>query len=127
MMILGEKREKYLSELKLSTNVYKLTQNESIHPELNDCCRRLAYSSEPEDFSPKDIDVVPLWEGHSSITGFHISNGKPEFIKYYVESIDSFKVIGSSIQEVLTDLIENEVFEEIEDEDLNKIHELLDV
>ena len=127
MMILGIEREQYLNDLILSSNIYKLTQNESLHPELDNCCRRLAYSSEPEDFSPKGLDVVPLWEGHSSITGFHIKSGGPEFIKYYVEDINGYKVIGVTIKEVLTDLIENEVYEEIEDEDLKQIHELLGV
>lgn len=127
MMILGSEREKYLGELNLSENVYKLTQNQPVHHELDDCCRRLAYSIEPEDFTPEDVDLIPLWEGHSTITGFHVKNGIFEFIKYYVEDIDNFKVLGASITDVLTDLIENEVFEEIEDQDLNEIKSLLGV
>jgi len=125
MVILGSEREKQLQKLNLSSNIYNLTQNQSIHPELDDCCRRLAYSSEPEDFSPKGIDVIPLWEGHSTITGFHVSNGELEFIKYYVESIDDYKVLGSSITDVINDLIENEVFEELENDVINEIKALL--
>lgn len=124
-MILGSDREYYLNELNLSENLYKLTQGKSLHHELDDCCRRLAYSSEPEDFSPTGLDVIPLWEGHSTITGFHVIGGQFEFIKYYVEDIENYKVIGTIINDVLNDLIENEVFAEIEDEELKKIKSLL--
>ena len=121
MMILNELRDSEIAKLGLNEAFLKLTQGESVHPELNDYCRPLKYSLEPEKFSPAGIDLVPLWEGNSTITGFYYDDGRPLFIKYEIEYIDEYEVVGRSVSEVIENLISEYIESEFEQEIRNAL------
>lgn len=125
MIILGNQRDEAISKLRLTTNLARLTRGESVHPELDDCCRVLEFCLEPEDFSPSGLDVIPLWEGHSSITGFYLSEGKPTFIFYEVEDIDEFRILGTTLNSVVEDLLSQQVDELLEPEEIDELRSLL--
>lgn len=117
MMIVDEKREELISDLKLNESLRRLTSGEFVHNELEFRCLKIKYSLEPEDFSPTGLNVVPLWESDRSITGFYLNEkGDPVFIHYYIEDIDDYKVIGSSVGKLVDFLIEEYVDYEFEDE-----------
>lgn len=105
MLILGSSRDKELDRLNLPDNVRRLTRGESVHPQLDDDCRPPQEAADSQVF-PKGLDVIPLWEGHSSVTGFYRRpNGAPEFIRYEFEYPDDYVVLGGSIHSVITNLL----------------------
>jgi len=112
-MILNEQRDKAIKNLNLPKSLLKLIEGEFVHEDLEFRFNPLSYSLESEDFSPSGLDVTPLWESDSSITGFYLKEDKPIFITYYVDDMDDFKTIGESVDE----LIEYLVVEYGEDED----------
>jgi len=113
VMILGDDRQKLIDSLGLPDAVVKLTRGEAVHEELSPWCRGLSYSLEREDFSPPGIDVVPLWEGESSITGFFIDGtGRPSFIRYDVEYLSEYEILGDGIGDVLRHVLEEYVEED---------------
>jgi hypothetical protein len=115
MMVLGAKRDAHIAALEAPLGVVRLTRGERVHPALDPWCRKLAFSLEPEDFAPLGIELIPLWEGENSITGFYFSEANdPIFIHYDVECIDQFRVVGSTIGEAIRDII----LDYIEDEDV---------
>lgn len=101
MMITGTARDTELAKLGLTEALVKLTQGEFVHEDLAFRCRALRYSLEPEDFSPPGVDVIPLWEGESSITGFYLADAKAHFITYDIEDIDTPESIGDSIADLI--------------------------
>jgi hypothetical protein len=105
MIILGSERDRLISELNLPEGVRRLTRGEVVHREIASRARRLAYSTEPEDFSPTGIDIVPLWEGESSITGFYLKGGEPKFIRYDVYCLDEVVELGGTVAELVEDLV----------------------
>ena len=107
MMILGTERTRLISGLGLPEPLLALTRGEPPHPELKYWCRKLAYSTEPEDMAPKGLDMVPLWEGENSITGFVLRDGRPVFIHFDVEYIDEYRELGGDIGSVVHDLLDN--------------------
>lgn len=109
MMILDENRNALISRLGLSESLLKLTRGKFVHDELEYRCMSLKYSLEPEDFSPTGIDVVPLWESDSSITGFYTKDNMPVFIHYYIEDIEEYRVIGHSVDDLITFLVDEYV------------------
>ena len=125
MFILGEEREDALLGLQLPSSLARLVRGESVHPELDDCCRPLAYCLEPEDFSPSGLNVIPLWEGHSTITGFYFSGGQTIFIIFEVEDIDHFTTLGTTVESVVEDLLAERVDELLDPEDLEELRSLL--
>ena len=117
MMILGQKREEMIGQLKLSQSLERLTAGERIHEELEYRCLPLRYSLEPEDFSPAGLDVVPLWESESAITGFYVDNdSKPVVVHYHVEDLEVYRVIGRSPADLVEFLVEEYVDQNHEDE-----------
>lgn len=117
MMILGEERERLIDSLNMSKPLRLLTSGGHVHDELDFRCMKIRYSLEPEDFSPTGLDVVPLWESDTSITGFYVDeSNKPVFINYYVEDIDDYKTIGHSIEDLVNFLVEEYVDYSNEDE-----------
>lgn len=122
MMILGDKRQKLIDNLNLSDSLKKLTEGAFVHDELEFRCLKLKYSLEPEDFSPAALDVVPLWESDTSITGFYLDDySEPVFINYYVEDIDDYKVVGKCV----SDLVEFLIGEYVEYDFENEVRSLL--
>lgn len=110
MMILGAKRLKLINGLGISKALKALTNGEHVHEELEFACRGLSYSLESEDFSPAGLDFVPLWESDLSITGFFIDkHSDPIFIHYYVEDIESYKIIGKTVEELVNFIVEEYV------------------
>lgn len=106
MMILGDKRHEMIDDLCMSDSLKKLTAGEFVHDELEFRCLKLKYSLEPEDFSPAGLDVVPLWESDTSITGFYLDdNSEPVFVHYYVEDINDYKVVGKSVADLVDFLV----------------------
>lgn len=117
MMILDDKRKKMIDGLNLSDSLKRLTDGDFVHDELEFRCLKLAYSLEPEDFSPAGLDVVPLWESDSSITGFYLDdNSEAVYIHYYVGDIDEYKVVGKSVVDLVDFLVGEYVDYEFEDE-----------
>ncbi|WP_104403324.1 hypothetical protein [Vibrio penaeicida] len=117
MIITGSTRDHEIEKLNLTKALLKLSKGEFVHDDLEFRCNTLMYSLDTEDFSPNGLDVVPLWEGESSITGFYIHELKPIFITYNIDEIDSPKKIGNSI----SDLIDYLAVEYGEDEDELKL------
>jgi len=116
-MILGEERERLIDGLKLSPSLRSMASGESVHDELEYRCLELKYSLEAEDFAPKGIDVVPLWESDISITGFYMGEDEcPVFIHYYVDDIESYRVVGRTIDELVGFLVSEYVDYEFEEE-----------
>jgi hypothetical protein len=117
MVILGDKRLKLIDNLNLSDALKKLTSGEFVHDELELRCLELKYSLETEDFSPTDIDAIPLWESDTSITAFYLDeNLKPVFIHYYIEDIDDYKVVGRDIYDLVNFLVDEYVDYDLEQE-----------
>ena len=117
MMILGTERDKRIAALRLPEPVLRLVHGEEVHPELSSWCRQLAFSLEPEDFAPAGLDLVPLWEGESSITGFFEGgDGKRVFIRYDVEYINDYTVVGGTIEAALADVLNEYIDEDKIDE-----------
>lgn len=117
MMILGDQRYRLIESLGFNDKLKALTKGNVIHSELEFRCMSLKYSLEPEDFCPDGIDVIPLWESESSITGFYLDDlEKPIFIHYGVESIEDYKVLGSSISDLVNFLVSEYVDYAYEDE-----------
>jgi hypothetical protein len=107
MMIIGERRNHEIEKLALPNNLKKLTRGEYVHPDLEFRCNEIFYSAQEEDFSPENFDVVPLWESDSSITAFYTDADGPVFVFYYVEEINSYKVIGRTVSDLVDFLVEN--------------------
>ena len=105
MMILGSKRKEMISNLNLSAPLRKLTNGEYVHDELEFRCQDLKYSLEKDDFSPSNMDLVPLWECDTSITGFYMNDEKPVFVHYYIEDFASLKTIGASVEDLVSYLV----------------------
>jgi len=117
MMILGDKRQQMINALNMNESLKKLTFGEFVHDELEFVCFKLKYAFELDDFSPKGIDMVPLWESDSSITGFYLDQTKnPVFIHYHIEDIDEYKIIGKNITDLVNFLIHEYVDYGFEDE-----------
>jgi hypothetical protein len=55
-----------------------------------------------------DKALLPLWECSTSIYAVDISDGKREFIQFYVEFPDEYEVIGNSIYLALLAVIDSE-------------------
>lgn len=122
MMIVGAERDRRLAELGLRAPVLRLTRGEEVHPALTPWCRKLAFSMEPEDFAPAGLEVVPLWEGENSITGFFVNAaGERVFIRYDVEHIDDYTEVGTDIAAALADVID----EYVEEEDIDEVVDAL--
>ena len=116
-MILDNKRTELIKKLGLNEALLRLTSGESVHDELEFRCLKIKYSLEPEDFSPSNLDVIPLWESDITITGFYLDKKEsPVFIHYYVEDIDDYKIIGYSVDELVNFLVEEYVDYDYEDE-----------
>ena len=105
MMITGQQRDTEIAKLNLTSSLAKLTCGEFVHDDLEYRCEAIKYSLEPEDFSPKNLDIIPLWESESSITGFYYENNDPIFVQYYIDDIDNYKTIGKSISELINYLV----------------------
>ena len=106
MMIIGKNRSEKINELGFSDSLLKLCKGQFIHDELEFRCMEIKYSLEIEDFSPTDLDVVPLWESDSSITGFYLGhNNKAVYIHYYIDDIDKYQTIGKSISDLIDFLV----------------------
>jgi hypothetical protein len=103
MMILGEERERLIGGLGGGAAFVRLANGEEVHPALTPWCRRLAFSLEREDFAPAGLNLVPLWEGENSITGFFVRDGVTTFVRYDVEYIEAYEVLGHDVRAVLTD------------------------
>ena len=116
MMILGSKRDKLIDSLNLSVPMKKLTKGKYVHDELEFNCLELSYSLEPEDFSPPNLQFIPLWESELSITGFYLDGTKTVFIHYYIEDIDDFNVIGYCVNDLIDFLIRKYVEYDYEEE-----------
>lgn len=101
MLIIGSQRASEIEKLQLPPALKSLTRGEFVHPDLEFRCGRLRYTLEPEDFSTIGLDVIPLWEGESSITGFYYNDALPVFIIYNTDDIDSPVEIGRSIRELV--------------------------
>ncbi|MEL0603056.1 hypothetical protein [Pseudoalteromonas undina] len=114
MIITGSIRDAEIEKLNLTKALLKLTRGEFVHDDLEFRCSGLMYSLETDDFSPKGLDIIPLWEGESSITGFYLFDSKPIFIKYYIDDIDSLIPIGKSVSNLVDYLVTE--FGENEDE-----------
>ena len=104
-MITGKQRDIEINKLNLSNSLVKLTRGEFVHNDLEFRCEAIKYSLEPENFSPNGIDVIPLWENQSSITGFYYINDSPIFIQYYIDDIENYKTIGNNISELCNYLV----------------------
>jgi hypothetical protein len=117
MMILGDQRQELIDSLEFSESLKSLTRGEYVHDELEFRCQSLKYALEPEDFSPEGINVIPLWESNSSITGFYFDkNSMPVYIHYYVEDIEDYKIIGQNKEDLINFLVEEYVDYEYENE-----------
>lgn len=116
MMILGDKRQEMINALNMNESLKRLTSGEFVHEELEFVCFKLRYSLELDDFSLNGIDIVPLWESDSSITGFYLDQKKPIFIHYYIEDTDEYKILGKDIIDLVNFLVEEYVDYAFEDE-----------
>jgi len=105
MIITGSTRDIEIEKLNLTKPLLKLTKGEFVHDDLEFRCNALKYSLEVDDFSPKGLDIIPLWEGESSITGFYLYDSEPTFITYYIDEIDSPKEIGKSVSDLVDYLV----------------------
>jgi hypothetical protein len=105
MMILGSKREEMINNLNFTAPLRKLTNGEYVHDELEFRCLELKYALETDDFSPNNVDLVPLWESDTSITGFYMNEEKPVFVHYYIEDIADLKTIGTSVEDLVAYLV----------------------
>jgi len=105
MIITGLTRDAEIEKLNLTEPLLKLTKGEFVHDDLEFRCNGLMYSLESDDFSPKGLDIIPLWEGESSITGFYLYDSVPIFITYYIDNIDSPKQIGKSVSDLVDYLV----------------------
>jgi hypothetical protein len=115
MMVLGPERDVHIASLQAPAGVVRLTRGEHVHSALDPWCRKLAFSLEPDDFAPTGIRLIPLWEGENSITGFYFSDAKARtFIRYDVEYIEEFLVLGSRIEDAIRDI----VLEYVEDDEV---------
>lgn len=121
MIIKGALRDKVIGNLGLTNSLLKLTRGEFVHEDLEYQCQSLKYSLEPEDFAPKDIELIPLWESESSITGVSEIEGEFRYIHYYVDSIESYKIIAKSIEGLINHLVD----EFAENERESDVHNLL--
>ena len=124
MMIIGKVRNEKIGKLGLSDSLLKLSQGQFVHDELEFRCMEIKYSLEDEDFSPSKLDVVPLWESDSSITGFYLnSDNKAIFIHYYIDNIDEYQIIGDSESNLIDFLVSEYVDYDYEKE----VRELLKI
>jgi hypothetical protein len=105
MMILGSKRENLIDSLNLSSSMKKLTKGEFVHDELEFRCLELKYSLESDDFSPSGMELVPLWESDTSITGVYLDGEETVFIRYFIEEITDIKVIGRTVNDLIDYLV----------------------
>ena len=121
MMILGDNRDQEIERLKLSKNILKLIQGGFVHEDLEFRCNKLKYSLEPEEFSPEGIDLIPLWEGEYSITGFYISGSSYKFITYYIDDIEAKRIIATNETELIDYLVIQ--YAEHENELRNLLHQ----
>jgi hypothetical protein len=104
-MILGRAREQALRSLELPQLMLAIALDPACAPAvLRDDCRKLAYAYEP-DMHPTGIDVVPLWEGHSSITAFAAHLVPAAYIQYEVEYIEDYAILGVSPHAITTKLL----------------------
>lgn len=123
-MILNEDRLNEIKRLSLHPQIERLTQGfgKDIHFELEFCCRELNYSLDEDLFSPGIEDFIPLWEGHSSVTGFFWEKDKPIFVRCEIEEPENFKHLGSSEKELLVHLFRREIDEEVAEEVAQALH-----
>lgn len=112
MRLTEQDRELEIANIGLTSSLLKLANGEYVHDDLEFRCNKPKYYLEPENFSPKGMKFIPLWEVDDSVTGFYHDSVGPTFIVYYIDEIDNFKKIGSSVK----DLIEYLVIEYGEDE-----------
>jgi hypothetical protein len=104
-------------------NIVKLTRGEFVHEMLADDCRKLGMGADFQ-ICPEGIPVVPLWEGHSSVTGYCQSDNpeRRRFIRYEFEYPEEYVLLGYNIHAVITQLLVWYWTEsEAEDEELRKI------
>jgi len=71
---------------------------------LKDDCRQLKYYYE-NDVELPSFDFIPLWEGHSCMTGFQIQENGKDFFKFYLENPNKIFRLGSSFDAVIADLL----------------------
>lgn len=116
MVLLGDEREIGISKLGFGINLLRLTKGEFVHEELEFRCFPIKYSLEGETFAPEGIDLLPLWESDSSITGAMFQAGSPVFIHYYIDEIDDYTEIGGSVDELIDFLVDEYVEYEFEQE-----------
>ncbi len=102
MLIHSPDREAEIAGLNLPQTVLKLTRGEFVHRMLSDDCRELKLLWEL-DVSPNDLTVVPLWEGHSYVTGF--AKETSQYIKFDFYRPQAYEVLGASIRAVIADLL----------------------
>lgn len=99
-------RELQIGKLNLTIALLKLTRGEFVHEDLEFRCNKPKYYLEPEDFSPSDLDVVPLWESDYTITGFYFEGSTPVFVVYDVDNLDEIREIGRSIDDLISFLVD---------------------
>lgn len=101
----------------MNNYLLKLTNGEFVHDELEFRCFKLKYSIESDNFAPAGINLVPLWESDSSITGFYNDeHDAPCFIHYYIDGLDSYRTIGKTLTDLVNFLVEEYVDYEFEAE-----------
>lgn len=124
MLILGDERERVIHGLQLSTAMQALARGRGpvLHEELEYCCRPLAYSLEKESFCPRGLDVVPLWEGHSSITGVVLRDGCALFVRYEVEEIERVIELGSTEFDVWVALFRRDIDQDYAQDVADALH-----
>jgi hypothetical protein len=113
--------------MELPDNINRLTKGEYVHDMLSDDCHPLSWAIDHPDICPSNCDVVPLWEGDSSITGFMRLEDGVQFVKFDIEDPDRYEILGPTINSVITNLlIRYWTEQEAEDEDLIEVAYLLE-
>lgn len=103
MILTGKVREEILNSLNLPAGILRLSKGQVPHELMEDDIRKLTYSYDFPDCSPDGITVCPIWEGHSTITGFAVEKGC--YIRYEIESPNSYELFTSSVNSVITNLL----------------------
>lgn len=117
MKVSEEDREAEINGLNLPSNLLKIALAREVPKLLKDHCRKVKYYYEPDIRLP-EFEFVPLWEGHSSITGFRYQGDSIQYFKFHIETPEAIKDLGTSIHGVISDIFawlwtEEEVEDEI--------------
>ncbi len=97
-------RKTILEGLNLPSAIYKMATGVHIPELLEDDCRQLKYVYEQRLKFP-EFDFIPLWEGHSTITGCHKGNNLWTYFKFEIECPEEIQVLGTSVHAVIADLL----------------------